>query len=168
VAGTPAFVLPQDEELVVLAAHAGKPHHGFVRLLWIADIAMIVRGAEDDGNPVDWQRVRAVAGSTHCVTVVGAALAMARHAGVDAPTDLFPLPSRGWRGAAMRQLLSVSWPLTHLKLPGYQLNYALTDDPVQRLKILLVLRGSGYGIGGRVRRIASLPRRALSGSHPPD
>lgn len=163
VAGTPAFVLPQDEELVVLAAHAGKPHHGFVRLVWIADIAMIVRAAEDDGNPVDWHRVRAVAGSTHCVTVVGAAVAMARHAGVDAPTDLFPLPSRGWRGAAMRQLLSVSWPLTHLELPGYQLNYALADDPVQRLKILLVLRGSGHGIGGRVRRMAALPRRALSG-----
>lgn len=64
----------------------------------------------------------------------------------------------------MRQLLSVTWPLTHLELPGYQLNYALTDDPVQRLKILLVLRGSGHGIGGRVRRLAALPRRALTGT----
>jgi hypothetical protein len=35
---------------------------------------------------------------------------------------------------------------------------------MQRLKILLVLRGSGYGIGGRVRRIAALPRRALPGA----
>jgi hypothetical protein len=164
VAGTPAFVLPQNEELVVLAAHAGKPHHGFVRLVWIADIAMIVRAAERVGNPVDWERVHAVAKSSHCVTVMGAALAMARRAGVDAPTGLFPLPTRGWRGAAMRQLLSVSWPLTHLELPGYQLNYALTDDRMQRLKILLVLRGSGYGIGSRVRRIAALPRRALSGT----
>ncbi len=58
VAGTPAFVLPQNEELVVLAAHAGKPHHGFVRLVWIADLAMIVRAAEADGHPVDWARVR--------------------------------------------------------------------------------------------------------------
>jgi hypothetical protein len=164
VAGAPAFVLPLDEELVVLAAHAGKPHHGFVRLVWIADIAMIVRAAESDGNPVDWERVRAVAGSTQCVTVVGAALAMARRAGVDAATGLFPLPTRGWRGAAMRQLLSESWPLTHLELPGYQLNYALTDDRVQRLKILLVLRGSGHGIGARVRRLSALPRRALSGT----
>lgn len=164
VAGTPAFVLPQDEEVVVLAAHAGKPHHGFVRLLWIADIAMIVRAAAADGNPVDWHRVRAVATTTHCVTVVGAALAMARRIGVDVPSGLFPLPARGWRGAAMRQLLAQSWPLTHLELPGYQLNYALADDPLQRLKILLVLRGSGYGIGARVRRIAALPRRALSGA----
>ena len=143
VASTPAFVLPPNEELVVLAAHAGKPHHGFVRLVWIADIAMIVRDAASDGNPIDWERVRAVAASTHCVTVVGAALAMARRAGVDAPAGMFPLPTRGWRGAAMRQLLSVSWPLTHLELPGYRLNYALTDDRMQRLKILLVLRGVG-------------------------
>jgi hypothetical protein len=161
VAGTPAFVLPQNEELVVLAAHAGKPHHGFVRLVWIADIAMIVRAAASDGNPVDWERVRAVAGSTRCTTVVGAALSMARRAGVDAPTGLFLLPTRGWRGAAMQQLLSVTWPLTHLELPGYQLNYALTDDWMQRLKILLVLRGSGYGIGGRLQRVTNWPRRAL-------
>lgn len=164
VAGTPAFVLPQSEELVVLSAHAGKPHHGFVRLVWIADIAMIVRAAAADGAPVDWEGVRAVAVSTHCVTVVGAALAMARRAGVEAPTGLFPLPTRGWRGAAMRQLLSTSWPLTHLELPGYQLNYALTDDAVQRVKILLVLLASGYGIGGRVRRVASLPHRASDGA----
>jgi hypothetical protein len=167
VAGTPAFVLPQEVELVVLAAHAGKPHHGFVRLVWIADIAMIVRSATEDGNPVDWQRVRAVAESTHCVTVVGAALAMARRAGVDTPVGLFPLPTRGWRGAAMGQLLSPSWPLTHLELPGYHLNYALADDPLQRLKILLVLRGSGHGIGARVRRVATLPRRVLSGPNRP-
>jgi hypothetical protein len=162
VAGTPAFVLPQNEELVVLAAHAGKPHHGFVRLIWIADLAMIVHGAEAAGHPVDWARVRAVAGSTHCVTVVGAALAMARRVGVEAPTELFRLPTRGWRGEALDHLFSVGWPLTHLELPGYQLNYALTDGRIQRVKILLVLLASGHGIGGRVRRVATLPRRALA------
>jgi hypothetical protein len=47
---------------------------------------MIVRAAESDGNPLDWERVRAVAGSTHRVTVVGAALAMAGRAGDEAPT----------------------------------------------------------------------------------
>ncbi|HEY1650654.1 MAG TPA: nucleotidyltransferase family protein [Acidimicrobiales bacterium] len=168
VAGTPAFVLPQNEELVVLAAHAGKPHHGFVRLMWIADLAMIVRAAEAEGNAVDWARVREVAGSTHCVTVVGAALAMARRAGVEAPPELFPLPTRGWRGEAVRQLLSPTWPLRHLELPGYQLNYALADQRTQRIKILLVLLASGHGIGGRVRRVAALPRRALAGARSSD
>jgi hypothetical protein len=136
--------------------------------VWLADLAMIVGAAADDGNPVDWARVRAVAGANHCVTVVGAALALAQRVGVDAPTERFPLPTRGWRGDAMRQLLSVTWPLTHLELPGYQLNYALTDDRTQRVKILLVLRGSGYGIGKRVRRVAGMPRRALSGARSPD
>ena len=31
--------------------------------------------------------------------------------GVDSPSELFPLPSRGWRGQALRQLFSVTWPL---------------------------------------------------------
>ncbi len=108
--------------------------------------------------------MHAVARSTHCVTVVGAALALARRAGVAAPPELFPLPTRGWRGEAMAQLLSVTWPLTHLELPGYQLNYALADDRAQRVKILLVLLASGYGIGARVRHVAALPRRALTGT----
>ncbi len=162
VAGTPAFGLPLAEELVVLAAHAGKPHHGFVRLMWIADLAMLVGEAAARGAPVDWDRVRAIADDARCTTVVGAALALARHAGVDSPAEVFPLPSRGWRGEAMAQLTSLGWPLTHLELPGYQLNYALTDAPVQRLKILLVLLASGHRLGSRARAVAGLPRRALA------
>ena len=60
-AGTAAFGLPPADEVVVLAAHAGKPHHGFVRLVWIADLAMIVGDAAERGVPVDWDRVRAAA-----------------------------------------------------------------------------------------------------------
>lgn len=166
IAGTPAFGLPQAEELVVLAAHAGKPHHCFVRLMWIADLAMIVHDADTRGTPVDWPRVRAVAEANRCLTVTGAALALARRAGVDAPAELFPLPTRGWRGAAMQQLLSVTWPLTHLELPGYQLSYALADKRAQRIKILLVLLASGHRIGERVRHVTERPRRASAGAAP--
>lgn len=162
-AGTAAFGLPPADELVVLAAHAGKPHHGFSRLVWIADLAMIVGDAAARGEPVDWDAVRAAAATARCVTVVGAALALARRVGVDAPTERFPLPSTGWRGDAIRQLLSVTWPLTHLELPGYQLNYALTDARAQRVKILLVLRASGHRIGTRARWVAALPRRTGAG-----
>ncbi len=157
--GTPAFALPPADELVVLAAHAGKPHHGFVRLVWTADLAMIVGDAAERGEPVDWDRVRAEAEAARCVTVVGAALELARRAGVDAPAGLFPLPARGWRGDAVRRLRSVTWPLTHLELPGYQLNYALTDARARRLKILLVLLASGHGIGDRARRRAGMAGR---------
>ena len=158
-AGTSAFGLRPADELVVLAAHAGKPHHGFVRLVWIADLAMIVGDATARGIPIDWERVHAVAEEARCVTVVGAALALARRTGVDAPSELFPLPARGRRGDALGHLLSLSWPLNHLDLPGYELSYALTDAPAQRIKILLVLRASGHRIGGRARALAGLLRR---------
>jgi len=160
-AGTPAFGLPLADELVVLAAHAGKPHHGFARLAWIADLAMIVGDAADRGTPVDWARVHAVARDARCLTVVATALALAGHAGVDPPAGLFSLPSRGWRGQALERLLSPAWPLTHLELPGYHLNYALTDAPAQRLKILLVLLASGHRVGTRACHAVSWPRRAL-------
>ncbi len=130
--------------------------------MWIADLAMIVGDAAARGAPVDWDRVRTVAADARCMTVVGAALALARHAGVEAPAELFPLPARGRRADAMVELTSVGWPLTHLELPGYQLHYALTDAPLQRLKILLVLLASGHRIGTRVRVVAGLPRRAAT------
>ena len=47
----------------------------------------------------------------------------------------------------MRRLLAVTWPLTHLELPGHRLNYTLTDARARRVKILLVLLASGHGVG---------------------
>lgn len=158
-AGTPAFGLPPADELVVLAAHAGKPHHGFARLVWVADLVMVASDAAARGAPVDWERVHAVAKGARCLTVVAAALALARRAGLETPDGLFPLPARGRRAAALDRLLSVTWPLTHLELPGYALNSALTDAPGRRLKILLVLRASGHGIGARVRAVSGLARQ---------
>jgi len=58
------------------------------------------------------------------------------------------------------RLLSVTWPPTHPELPGYQLNYALTDARAQRVKILLVLLASGHGVGTRARRLAGLTHRS--------
>jgi hypothetical protein len=155
--GTSAFGLPPAEELVVLATHAGGPHHRFLRLVWMADLAMIVGAAATHGTAIDWDRVRAVAGAAQCVPVVGAALEMSRRAGLDAPTCLFPLPTRGRRGDTMSRLLSVTWPLTNLELPGWQLRYALTDARVERVKIFLAHFVRGHGIRARARRVASLP-----------
>jgi len=166
-AGTSAFGLPPAEELVVLAAHAGGPHHRFVRLVWMADLAMIVGAAATHGEVVDWDRVRAVAGAARCVTVVGATLEMARRAGLDAPAGLFPLPTRGRRGDAMRRLLSVTWPLTNLELPGWQLRYALTDARAQRVKIFFAHFVRGHGIRARARRVAGLPPRAVPRARSP-
>jgi len=168
-AGTPAFRLPLTEELVVLAAHAGKPHHRFVRLIWIADLAMVANDAAERGTPVDWDAVHGFAREARCVTVVGVALAMARRAGVEVPHGLFTLPTRGWRGETMRRLLSETWPLTNGGVPGYRLDYALgtTDGRGQRMKVLLVRLASGHGIRGRIRRTTELPRRVFSRAEHP-
>ena len=162
-AGIRAFGLPLTEELVVLAAHAGKPHHRFARLIWIADLAMITSDAAERGTPVDWDAVRAFADEAHCVTVVGVALAMARRAGVEVPLGLFTLPTRGWRGETIRGLLSETWPLTNRVVPGYRLDYALstTDTSTQRMRVLFVRLASGHGIRGAIRRTTQLPRRVL-------
>ncbi len=165
-AGTPAFGLAQADELVVLAAHAGKPFHGFMRLMWIADLGMIVNGAAARGAPVDWDAVRAAAEKARCVTIVGAALELARRVGVDAPSELFPLPARGWRGQALRQLFSVTWPLTGHELHRYRLTYAVTDAMVQRLRSLVVLVGNWHGLRVRLRTRADLLRHPLRSARP--
>ncbi len=165
--GTSAFGLPPAEELVVLAAHAGGPHHRFLRLVWMADLAMIVGAAATHGAVLDWDRVRAVAGAAQCVPVVGAALEMTRRAGLDAPTGQFALPTRGRRGDAMSRLLSVTWPLTNLELPGWQLRYALTDARTQRVKIFLAHLVRGHGLRARSRRVAGLLPRAVPSPRPP-
>jgi hypothetical protein len=154
--GTTAFGLPPAEELVVLAAHAGGPHHRFARLIWMADLAMIVGASASHGTAVNWDRVRAVAEAAQCVAVVGAALEMARRAGLDVPAGLFSLPARGRRGDIVSQLLSISWPLTHLELPGWQFRYALADGRAQRVKIFFTHFGRGHEIRARARRVAGL------------
>jgi hypothetical protein len=161
-AGTNAFGLPPVEEIVVLAAHAGKPHHRFVRLVWMADLAMIVGHAERHDIAIDWDRVLDVARAARCVPVVGAALAMARRAGLDAPVGLFPLPARGHRGDSVRRLLSVTWPLSQLDLTDYQFNYALTDGRARRARMLVRHLVLGHGLRDRARRVAGLPPRTPS------
>jgi Uncharacterised nucleotidyltransferase len=158
-AGTAAFGLPPVEELVVLATHAGKPHHRFVRLVWMADLAMIVGHAEKHDLAIDWDRVLDVARAARCAPVVGVALAMARHAGLDAPVDLFRLPTHGRRGESVRRLLSLSWPLTQQDLTDYQFNYALTDSRLRRTRMLLRHSVLGHGLRDRARRLVGLRSR---------
>jgi hypothetical protein len=157
--GTPAYGLPLPEELVFLAAHAGKPHHGFFRLIWVADLAMIIGLERSQARDIDWGQVQMAAAEGSCGTMVGAAFALAERAGVESPPYLSALPTRGWRGSAMRQLTDVEWPLSHLALPGYHLNYALAETRTRRLRILFVLLGSGYGIGQSFRRVFTAPSR---------
>jgi hypothetical protein len=126
--GCAAFGLPLEDELTVLAAHAGKPFHGFRRLVWIADLAMVVGHA----GSVDWDEVRAAARRGRCATLVAVALAMARRVGVDAPRAMFPLPSHGWRRGALDALVDPGWPVRHDELPTFHLRFALADTAWRR------------------------------------
>jgi hypothetical protein len=157
-AGTQAFGLPPAEELVVLAAHAGKPHHRFVRLVWMADLTMIVGHAERNDAPIDWEGVRALARAGRCETVVAVALTMAGRAGCEVPDGLFSVPIRGQRGDSLQRMLSLTWPLTQSQLTDYRFNYALTDDRAQRAKMLIAHLVLGHQVRNRARSVA---RRAL-------
>ena len=165
-AGTPAFGLSQADELVVLAAHAGKPFHGFTRLIWIADLAMIVGDAASRcrsglGRRAGGGRKGEVPHGRERRPRSGAP-----PAGVDAPAALFPLPTHGWRGQALRQLLSVTWPLTTPELHRYRLNYALTDSSMQRVRSLFVLAGNWHGLQVRIRNKTDAWRRSVGAGNP--
>jgi hypothetical protein len=151
--GAPAFGLAPEDELLVLCAHAGKPHHNFSRLVWVADLAMITGWWHDHDTSVDWDLLARRAVETRCAGVVAAALALARRIGVESPHGLLPLPADGWRGDAMDQLLDVTYPLSVPELPGYHLQYALADTWWRRVRILAALLGSGHGLGARGRAL---------------
>lgn len=157
--GTKAFGLPLPQELVVLAAHAGKPFHGFEELIWIADLAMITGDAAEHGRPVDWDQVVSLAERGRCTTVVSCALALARRAGVEVPDALLPLPTRGWRAAALEPLVGITWPLVHDDISTFHLRFALADSFGRRLALLA---GSGHGAGleGHLRYSIGAPLHA--------
>jgi len=139
--GTPAFALPPAEELVSLAQHAGKPFHSFSRIIWIADLGVVVGSCVEVGKQVDWEAVHRLAVEGRCTTVVSAALAMARRVGVSAPEELFSPPRRGWQADAIACLFEETWPLHCDDDAAFHLRFALTDLPRRRLRLLV---GSKY------------------------
>jgi hypothetical protein len=160
--GVRCFTLPLAEELVMLCAHAAKPFHCFSRLVWIADLAMLLGFAVETSVDVDWDRVRACAVDGRCMTAVAAALGLARHAGAVSPAEMFPLPSRGWRAAAISRLVDERWPLVSANQPTFHLRFALADGSARRVLLLL---GSTHGmrpldaVSRQVRSIGQAARR---------
>lgn len=153
------FVLPLAHELVMLCTHAAKPFHGFSRLVWTADLAMVTAHAAEAGAPPEWSDVAELARRAGAVTAVAAALALARRLGVDAPADCFPLPRTGWRAAAVANLLDPLWPLERAEISTFHLRYALVDDWYRRAGLLL---GTGHGMppARRARFTAGIPLAA--------
>jgi hypothetical protein len=129
-----------EEEVLSLAAHAGKPYHGFDRLVWLADLAMVI-GHAQEGDGINWDRLAALAEQTQCVTVLSAALLMAARMGLSLPGGRFTLPEEGWRAAPLGRLLRDDWPVSHFEGGTFHMRFALVDTNWRRL---VLFAGSPY------------------------
>lgn len=158
VAGTAAFGLVAEDELVLLASHAAKPFHTFRRLLWSVDIAVVIQSQERSGG-VDWDAVAQLAQRSAARSALAVALVHAARLGASSPDSLRRIPARGTRRSALEPLLSPEWPIIAGAVSRRaQLKYALVDDP--RLWFEL-LRASVEGIGF-IRSVAHAARTGRS------
>jgi Uncharacterised nucleotidyltransferase len=134
--GTEVYGLPPEDELVYLCAHAGKPFHQFVRLIWSVDLLVSLRAY---GDSLDWDRVAWRARDSACETVVAVGLLQARHLGARVPDRVVRLPGSDFRRAALTPALDQSWPL-YSGDPGgvrHRMRYALTDLWSRRALLLV-------------------------------
>lgn len=122
--GVPTFVVPPEEDLVALAAHAGKPYHYFTRLIWAVDLAVVVRAHPD----LDWGRCLAVADEVRCRTVLAVGLRMARRLGAVVPEEAVAIRASRIRHDSLRPVLDERWPTA---MPedsvSHGLRYAMWD-----------------------------------------
>jgi hypothetical protein len=157
--GAPAFVLPPEHEIVLLASHAAKPYHGFDRLIWTVDIAVVITDAETDGG-VNWGRVAELASKASCRTAVAVALTLAGRLGVRSPPELRDIDPQ--RAKVLAPLLDHTWPIAP-RSPAFRnvLRYALVDE--RRLRLTLAAdEVSRHGWWNVPRAAATLARRATT------
>jgi hypothetical protein len=152
--GTDAFGLPPEEELVALAAHAGKPFHSFSRLMWVVDLAVVVRAA---GPAFDWDRVAAFAREARCPTALAIGLRLASRLGLTAPDELLVLPRSWVRADAFNLVLDERWPVeTFDDAVRHRMRYALSDGHVHHARMLAgeVTLGGWHHAPVRMARLA--------------
>ena len=138
VLGSQSFIPTPEDELLMLATHAGKPFHSFDRLVWSADLVVVIEAAEAE-QELDWEVLRARARKARCSTVLAVALAQAIRLGADMPAELMAgLPPGGWRRLVLDPVLGFEWPLTKPDpVLEHRARYALTESWGQRLLLLL-------------------------------
>jgi len=99
-----------------------------------------------------------VAETGRCMTLLAAAMALARRAGVTSPDGLFPLPETGWRATALRRLMDPLRPIAAPDQRALHTSCALTDGGWQRLRLLA---GSAHWMksGRKLRWWSAAPGR---------
>ncbi len=157
--GAGVFGLPTELELVMLAAHAAKPFHVFGRLLWSADIAMVISGAEATGG-IDWDEVARLADEARCPTALAVALTQAEHLGASSPPALRRVRGGRERLAALAPVLSADWPVeTRGSAVRMSLRYVLVDERRAQFTLLVSDILGKEGAVKAVRRGAVLSGR---------
>jgi hypothetical protein len=156
-----AFVPRPEDELVLLAAHAGKPYHGFSRLMWTADLVMVL--TEPGAPALEWHELARVARRWRAVTVLAVGLDLVRRLGVAVPAGGDWLPAEGWRARALSRILSPLWPVESAGSKDdstYHLRFALADS---RWRRLVLAAGGIHGLspGGQLLWPVVAGRRAL-------
>ncbi|HZN16459.1 MAG TPA: nucleotidyltransferase family protein [Acidimicrobiales bacterium] len=130
--GARAYVLPPEEDLVALAAHAAKPFHNFERLIWSVDFAVVIQS-----TTLDWDRVAAFARRNACSTALAVSLRNAARLGAEVPAELCVIKGGAARLAALEPVLDPRWTMTEVE-PGvkHRLRYALSDGRASRASLL--------------------------------
>jgi len=164
--GTDVFGLAIEEELVALAAHAGKPYHCFGQLIWVTDLVV---AASASAGGVDWDRVDRLATAWRCRTVLAVALSQAARLGLDAPHHVREPRASSVRRAALAPLLDERWPVTEISAGlRTRLRYALVDRWTRRAVLFITapapaplwrwpgrLAGTSWRAASRTRRLAT-------------
>lgn len=169
--GVGAYGLAAEDELLMLAAHAAKPFHTYLRLIWAVDLAVAVgrstdqgdtadgnraeehqtpQGAEGErvkGNGVDWRLLVDRAASWRCRTALAVGLQLAARLGAAVPAavveELAGTAGPRWRERALAGLLDESWPVVAVEgaSSSFHLRFALADTTWRRL---VLAAGAAY------------------------
>lgn len=138
IGGTSAHVPRVEDELLMLAAHAGKPFHTYVRLIWAIDLAVVI-GRQESRIGIDWDLIGHQARRWRCRTALFAGLVLAGRLGAEVPPatieDLRPRGPR-WQARILDTITDMRWPVTVSEGSTFHLRFALADTIWRRFALL--------------------------------
>jgi hypothetical protein len=136
--GQQTFVPAREDEVLMLAAHAAKPFHTFLRLVWAVDLALVVAEAERSVG-LDWELLWRRAQAWRCRTALGVGLHLARRLGGPVPDGALGCgwdAGRQWRRRAVARILDPTWPAGPGEESTFHLRFALADTWWRRVVLL--------------------------------
>jgi hypothetical protein len=153
VAGAPALLLAEEDEILLLALHLVK--HSFDRLVRTADLAHLLAV---HGRAVCWERVRERAEAARALRLVGLAFGAAESLGVATPAPIrLDGPPSGLTGLLLRRVRA----LRPLPYSGEILMALAAPRLADRLRFLFDALAPAGEAPAEGWRAADLPRRTV-------